>query len=858
MIRNFCKNILDKGGKLTPLIIPSIDSKGLGLMNPSILVEQDKILLNLRNINYTLYHSENQQLFNNRWGPLVYLNPENDPHLRTFNFLCELNPVDLTIIRHNLIDTSKLDKEPLWEFVGLEDIRLVRWEGKLYGCGVRRDTTTNGEGRMEMSELIEIINPNPGESPIKEISRVRIQTPKNKPSYCEKNWMPVLDMPYYFVKWTNPTELVKVNPITGSSETVFLSSTHIPNLPDFRGGSQILRYKDYRVCMIHEVDLFNNRLDQKDGKYRHRFIVWDLNWNIVKYSEAFSFMDGEIEFSCGMAFYQGDLLLTFGFQDNAAYTLRVPEKMIDEIFGLKEPDFKWGEIENNQWFKEVLTKEIFEENTYQKFFQVEEGDIVVDVGASIGPFTYSILKNKPSKVFCIEPDAKYFPTLLENTIGKNEIIPINSAIFNESGIIKHFNEIGFNGNIASTLNFMDFINDYGIEKIDFLKLDCEGAEYHILNTKNFDWVHKNVKKIAGEFHLFTNEQKENFKIFRDTYLNKFESYVYSMDGIDIKWDLWSDHFIEYYSCIMVYINLSNPSIIKDLSKKWKSVKWPTIEITTNIPKGGCPIMCDFCPQNVILTNYKGNKELSLENFKHIIETIPRDISIIFSGFSEPFLNKSCADMILYAHEKGHNIAIFTTGIGMTIEDFEKIKNIPFTNGPNDSLRALSTGLPINNGGFTLHLPDKDLHAKHPITQKYLKLLEHIKENQNSIRNFRLATMGEIHDKVKTIFPNAPIIDIWARANNLKKEMELRPEIISKIEGKYKSAYRGKEPTTCMCDEGVFHNVVLPNGEVVLCCMDYSMEHILGNLLNKSYEEIIPNPLQKFNLCRFCENGKQYQ
>jgi len=28
---------------------------------------------------------------------------------------------------------------------------------------------------------------------------------------------------------------------------------------------------------------------------------------------------------------------------------------------------------------------------------------------------------------------------------------------------------------------------------------------------------------------------------------------------------------------------------------------------------------------------------------------------------------------------------------------------------------------------------------------------------------------------------------------------------------------------------IFRNVLLPNGDVVLCCMDYGLDHILGNL-----------------------------
>jgi len=52
---------------------------------------------------------------------------------------------------HTKVDTSALDVTPMWEFVGEEDCRVVQWLGDYYLVGVRRDTTTNGVGRMEYS-----------------------------------------------------------------------------------------------------------------------------------------------------------------------------------------------------------------------------------------------------------------------------------------------------------------------------------------------------------------------------------------------------------------------------------------------------------------------------------------------------------------------------------------------------------------------------------------------------------------------------------------------------------------------------------------------------------------------------------
>jgi hypothetical protein len=328
--RNFVRSVLAEGGSCKPLILPASVSSGLPFCNPSVFVDNGEIWAILRHVNYVLYHCETGELFNNRWGPLSYLNPENDPHLRTTNYLCKLTP-ELEIEKYWKIDTSAFDKKEVWEFVGLEDARLVRWNGHLYGIGVRRDTTPNGQGRMEFSEL-EV-----GADAVKEISRYRIEPP-DKTSYCEKNWMPVLDMPYHFVKWTNPLELVKADLTTLAATQVrpVNDAERIDGLPDLRGGSQVIRWRDSYVCLVHECDLKMNRNNQKNAAYRQRFVTWDQDWNNLRVSDAFSFLDGEIEFCCGLALWQGDFLASFAFQDNAAFIVRIKEKTIPKLLGLTE------------------------------------------------------------------------------------------------------------------------------------------------------------------------------------------------------------------------------------------------------------------------------------------------------------------------------------------------------------------------------------------------------------------------------------------------------------------------------------------------------------------------------------------
>ena len=237
------------------------------------------------------------------------------------------------------------------------------------------------------------------------------------------------------------------------------------------------------------------------------------------------------------------------------------EMVINEINKLLNnnplPNFDWGWMDkgsdNGDYHKHAMYNEIFEQRLYEQFFEVEKGDIVLDLGASVGPFTYSILHKKPKHVFCVEPSESEFTTLIKNTLG-HPVTHINKGLFETNGIVEHDELFGGETHME-TITFNKLINLYGLNKIDFVKTDCEGGEYEMFSVVNLQFIKQNVKKIVGEWHLRKPEHKVKFRNFRDNVLSQFDKYeVFSVDGVDIKWDLWSDHFIEYYCEVIVYID----------------------------------------------------------------------------------------------------------------------------------------------------------------------------------------------------------------------------------------------------------------------------------------------------------------
>jgi hypothetical protein len=309
------KEVLNNGGVIVPLMLP-VGKEG-GIMNPSIYNDNGKLLCNIRHVKYTLYNCYKQP---HTYGPLQYIHREDDRTLRTVNYIAELDSW-LNMTKYTEVDTSAFDEKPKWEFIGLEDARLFRWEGKLYQCGVRRDTTTNGQGRMELSELDENY---------KEISRRRLPAPGDNSSYCEKNWIPVLDQPYTMVKWTNPTEIVNIKENT----TSFVKNNYRELLRDIRGGSHVIPYKDKYIAIMHETVLLKDEIGRKDARYFHKFVVWNKNWDIEYIGDSFTFMGTPVEFCTGAALFDNHLLVSFGHQDNAAYILKITLDQVDKLCNL--------------------------------------------------------------------------------------------------------------------------------------------------------------------------------------------------------------------------------------------------------------------------------------------------------------------------------------------------------------------------------------------------------------------------------------------------------------------------------------------------------------------------------------------
>jgi hypothetical protein len=254
---------------------------------------------------------------------------------------------------------------------------------------------------------------------------------------------------------------------------------------------------------------------------------------------------------------------------------------------------------------------------------------------------------------------------------------------------------------------------------------------------------------------------------------------------------------------------------------------PSMEITTRI---GCSNMCSYCPQDKLINAYKSVSsilEMDLTTFKKCVDKIPADINIHFSGFSEPWLNPHCTEMVVYSHKKGHKIQIFTTLVGMTLKDIEIIKKIPFEL-------------------FIVHLPDSDGKTSIEVNDNYMEIITRATEClPNALYIYYDNIPTELEPLLKTVRKAKWILA--SRARNIK----IKGQEINIIPGQIR------------CTRALCQNVLLPNGDVILCCNDYGMKHVLGNLMKSNYDSLFSGEVYKKVtegllddsidiLCRYCE------
>lgn len=366
--------------------------------------------------------------------------------------------------------------------------------------------------------------------------------------------------------------------------------------------------------------------------------------------------------------------------------------------------------------------------------------------------------------------------------------------------------------------------------IQELKKFCEGGEkIYIYGAGEYGVRCERLLRylsIPVEAFMITNIEKNNSVKF---------GHQKEIDGVKIvefNKQLFNDCAEKYRIIIAVSSQYYSEIIgkIKELPNKILYLLYsdatPMLEVTSKI---GCTINCKFCPQKLLVQNYCSNEAnkkkiyLDLDDFKNYLNNVPTVTRIRFCGMSEPFLNKDCANMIEYASRKGHVVDCYTTLVGLQYKDVDKVLD--------------------NVESIIVHIPDEERNADIPLTKDYIKVLQKVLSYKRYGKRIVpiLSCHGTVNSQITNIIPQGiPISnEMQDRAGNLNLQEE---NLLH---------WNKLGPITCsICEHNniLNNNILLPNGDVLLCCMDYSLDYILGNLGNNTYEDISNS--EKLQLIRY--------
>jgi len=271
-------------------------------------------------------------------------------------------------------------------------------------------------------------------------------------------------------------------------------------------------------------------------------------------------------------------------------------------------------------------------------------------------------------------------------------------------------------------------------------------------------------------------------------------------------------------------------------------------------------MCTYCPQDDYIKSFKSNypdefKVLTQEVFLDCIKNISPTVLIKWTGFTEPLYSKDIQFFCEYLYAHGYQQSISTTlkGTKNSVEWFVNHAHM-FSQ-------------------ITLHLPDSDGLMKCKVDQSYISNFESILSNPNTpLDKIDFFLIGESFEKniekIISKYIKDRVIDkkmvIKAKVLNTRnssvtldssglKNVEFRSKVKKTKSEEFYCAYR-------RLNQGV----LLPNGEVALCCQDYKLEYILGDVkkqnLDNLYQKIQDSKVERehfisgsFYPCTKCEH-----
>lgn len=219
------------------------------------------------------------------------------------------------------------------------------------------------------------------------------------------------------------------------------------------------------------------------------------------------------------------------FKPLSWFTIRILKNEPDQLLKTRQfPDFILNYIRPYEVVKTY--QEIFVDEIY-RFETKQANPIIFDCGANIGISTLYFKTLYPNAIIqAFEPDTNLFEVLSKNIDdnGFKNIVLHKAAIWIENTTISfaskgsegsHIDNTGLSSNQVQAIQLSGILEN--LDRIDFLKMDIEGAEYQVI--KDCAAQLPKIENLFLEYHGLVNETNHLQELLQIVEKAGFKTYI---------------------------------------------------------------------------------------------------------------------------------------------------------------------------------------------------------------------------------------------------------------------------------------------------------------------------------------------
>lgn len=192
-----------------------------------------------------------------------------------------------------------------------------------------------------------------------------------------------------------------------------------------------------------------------------------------------------------------------------------------ELIDLSSPKKLTLRDEGLAFWMNSLTEPAAGHKLYFERYRPRDGDVCFDCGANYGCVTYLMSKmvGERGRIISFEPDPANYEMLRKNAeqLGLKNVTLVNKALWDKKTFLKFNAEGSLGGGLVTTVNrgqsmlkqqisietttLEEVMNDLQLQRLDFVKMDIEGAELEVLQSASNFLARRKTRLAVASEHL---------------------------------------------------------------------------------------------------------------------------------------------------------------------------------------------------------------------------------------------------------------------------------------------------------------------------------------------------------------------